>query len=285
MTELAPARDARVGDDDAVASGITSAWEDALGSIRKFASDVKDLSASDVKKAVSKIGETTKGDWNAFKDIAKDLGTEVRDALRPGVASEAHAALRSSASAPGQRRDPGRPPRHRSSGAPVAVDDTPRGQAGRTLDTIFAALNPARGDADDGSGGGNNAVVTGGMRDGNSLRRGGGGGGGATTTTTTTTTEITEADPDEVVINVQSDATVAAAFRKINALSASGGADGWEPFPLPSAVRELMLACGFSGVAPARRRRDVRRAAAAGRVDVREEDVSDRRRRVGTVVV
>lgn len=245
----------------------------------------------------------TKEVWlTPMKELARDISADVKEALRPGGAGDAHASLRASAHDKRKHKEtlhlaPGASlsrPQHgpgvgdtvgggssakpsgdgvgdgggggggggdssgRSCGGLKGQGQTGAGAAGKQLNDIFASLDPADGDEEQGQG----QVVAGGLNEGRGHKRNGHGGQHDHEGTTVTDMMTEAADA------LKSDLSVSAAFEKIKAMrggggSRSGGGVGgegvgvggsvsalfasvtplrWEPVPVPEPVRRIAAA-------------------------------------------
>lgn len=225
-------------------TGVRGFWK----GLAHFANDFKE------QGVIQKLSANTKEVWlNPIREIAKDIGADVKEALRPGGASDAHAALRAAA-ADTRRRPPssssggashhsnarGQGGHERSSagsGASSASKSRPgggsrggcgggggagakgqAGQAGKQLDSIFASFDPSADPSDEAAADGE--VVTGGLNEGRGHKRHGHGAQNDGEGTTASEMMAEAAD------SLKSDMSVTAAFAKIQAMRVGGGGGG-----------------------------------------------------------
>lgn len=134
----------------------------------KSLQDVTSKVAPSVSSSLKEIGSSTKEVWlDPLREITRDIAGDVREAFRPGGASEAHASLRATA-ADARGATPRNVPASRVPAASASSRDAagasggfrggigwepispepPPPSAGERLESIFAALEAGEGDTD-----------------------------------------------------------------------------------------------------------------------------------------
>ena len=128
----------------------------------KSLQDVTSKVPPSVSSSLKEIGSSTKEVWlDPLREITRDIAGDVREAFRPGGASEAHASLRATAAdargatprnvpasrvpaASASSRDAAEPPAGSAAASGGSRSEPPPPSAGERLESIFAALEAGR---------------------------------------------------------------------------------------------------------------------------------------------